>query len=306
MALAAAAAGAAPAGAHTVATATAGSPRTGAVLFDGRARRLSSLYSTSTTDQGQSPHVWDGLGFMNNDIQIVKDDRFGPVYVIRAGPGSRNPFNTGAPTNAASAQLTTGRPSYGLGNTYWYAIAFKIDSTWQQPDWVTLTTLGYPTLSSGPIDIDVYRKNNVLSYMLQMNSGLLTRNAGGFYQGSVFTQTPIAPVVFGKWVEIVLRVKWETDNTGAIDAYHRVAGQPSWKHSISKHGLPTEQYGSNSYGAANANGRNPDGSLHSVLDKMGLYYGFWSSSTTSFAARSITETGLTRSSSFAAAIATLH
>jgi hypothetical protein len=306
IALAAFAAAVAPSRAHALVTASSGSPRAGTVYFDGRARRLKTLYSTSTTNQAQLPHVWDGLLFMNNDIQIASDDRFGQVYVIHAEPGSRGPWNTAAPPNAAAAQLSTRRASYGLGNTYWYAIAFKLDSTWIQPDWVTLTTLGYPTLSSGPIDIDVYPVKGVLSYVLQMNAGLLTRDSTGFYRGSVSSRTLIAPVAFGKWMEIVLRIRWKTDNTGSVDVYERLEGQPSWKHAVSKRSLATAQYGTTSYGTVSANGTNPDGTRHSVLDKMGLYYGFWSSATTSFPARSVSETGLTRSSDFAAAVATLR
>ena len=45
--------------------------------------------------------------------------------------------------------------------------------------------------------------------------------------------------------------------------------------------------------------------ISSVLDKQGLYFGFWSSATTSFAQRAVYESGLTRSSSFAAAARTL-
>lgn len=306
-AFAAIAAAAAPSRAHALATSSAGSVSpAGTVYFDGRASRLTTLISTSTTDQDQQPHVWDGLGFMNNDIQIATDDHFGRVYAIHVGPGSRNPFDTSAPANVASAQLTTRRHSFNLGNTYWYAVAFKLDSTWSQPDWVTLLTLGYPTLSSGPVDIDIYRHNGVLSYMLQMNSGLLTRAPNGFYKGSAFSQTPIAPVVFGKWGEIVLGVKWATNGAGSVNAYYRLEGQSAWKHAISKRRLPTAQYGTTSYGTVNANGTNPDGSRRSVLDKVGLYYGFWNTATTSFASRSLYETGLTRSSTFAAAAATLR
>jgi len=305
MGLAAIAAAAAPSRAHASTTASAGSPA-GVVYFDGRARRLRTLYSTSTTDQAQFPEVWTGLAFNNNDIQVAAAPHFGRVYVIHAGPGSRNPWNTTAPPNMASAQLSTRRESYNLGNTYWYAIAFKLDSTWVQPDWVTLTTLGYPTLSAGPVDIDVFRRQGVVSYFLQMNAGLLKEDADGFYKGSEFSQTPIAPVAFGKWVEIVLGVKWATDNRGSIDVYSRIAGQSSWKHPISKRRLATAQYGTTSYGTVNANGTDPDGSRHTVLDKIGLYYGFWNSATTSFAPRSISETGLTRSSTFAAAAATFR
>jgi hypothetical protein len=282
-----------------------GAANVGRVYFDGRARKMRTLYSTSTTDQAQLPRVWDCLCFTNNDIQLVDDKQFGRVYVARAAPGSRNPWNTAAPSNDAASQLSTRRASYGLGNTYWYAIAFKLDSTWTQPDWATLVTFGYPTLSSGPIDIDVYPMKGVLSYVVYMNSGLLTKNAGGFYQGAVFGRAQIAPVVFGKWVEIVLGIRWATDKRGSVDAYYRLAGKRTWTHSVSRRGLPTAQYGTTSYGTATAAGLNPDGSRHTVLDKEGLYFGYYNTATTTFPARAVYESGLTRSSTFAAAARTL-
>lgn len=298
----------APSRAHALATSATGSPtaaRLGTVLFDGRARKMRTLFSTSTTNQGQLPHVWDCLCFLNNDIQLAADSHFGRVYVTRAAPGSRNPWNTSAPANDASAQLSSVRKSYGLGNTYWYAIAFKLDSSWNQPSWATLVTLGYATLSSGPIDIDVYPVNGALSYILYMNSGQLTQNSGGFYKGSVFGHTRIAPVSFGKWVEIVLGVKWATNNTGSVNAYYRLEGQHTWKHPISKGQLATAQYGATPYGTVRPDGTNADGSHHTVLDKQGLYIGYYNSSTTSFPSRSVYESGLTRSSTFAAAAGTL-
>jgi hypothetical protein len=295
-------------GAHALTTASVGSPAAapeGTVYFDGRAKNMRTLYSTSTTNQSQVPRVWNCLCFMNNDIQLSPDSHFGQVYVTRAESGSHNPWNTAALTNTAAAQLSNVRNSYGLGNTYWYAIAFKLDSTWSQPDWATLVTLGYATLSSGPIDIDVYPVKGGLSYILYMNSGALTKNSAGFYKGSVFSHTQIAPVTFGKWVEIILGIKWATNNAGSVNAYYRVEGQRSWKHPISKSHTATAQYGATSYGAVGADGKNSDGSSHSVLDKQGLYFGFWSPVTTSFASRSVSESGLTRSSSFATAARTL-
>jgi len=294
----------------TPTTTTTSSP--GTVYFDGRAKNMTQLTSYETTPgnlstlvQAQTPTTWSCLCFNNNDMQLSSDTRYGKVYATQAGPGSRNPWNTGAPTSYASAQVSKGRPSYDLGKTFWYAEGFKLASTWTQPDFVTLDTFGYATLSSGPIDIGVASVNGVLSYTLYMNSGLLTANSGGFYQGSQFGVTQIAPVNFGKWVDVVLGIKWATDNTGSVDVYTRVEGQTTWTHAIAKQNIPTEQYGTTSYGTVTANGLNTDGSLHSVLDKEGLYFGFWDSTKTSFPTQSLRQSGMTRSSDMATAMSTL-
>jgi hypothetical protein len=69
-------------------TATAGVvPRIGTVFFNGLASRVGNIFSyetsagnISTLVQGQNPKLWDGLNFLNNDIQVVSDPRYGHVY----------------------------------------------------------------------------------------------------------------------------------------------------------------------------------------------------------------------------------
>src|SRR4029077_14068154 len=92
-------------------------PEIGTVLFNGRATHMGQLFSyetsagnVSTLVQGQTPKLWDGLGFLNNDTQVIPDSRYGHVYSIRAGVGSHNPYYDPGPGVAAS-ELTRARPN---------------------------------------------------------------------------------------------------------------------------------------------------------------------------------------------------
>src|ERR1051325_12141339 len=104
---------------------------------------------------------------------------------------------------------------------------------------------GYPTLSSPPIALQVQSANGAPAFALGQNSGLLTnKNNNNNYIGSVTAVTPFLAVPFDTWVDIVVGVKWATDDTGEIRVYHRVRGKSStWTLAITMSSLPTEQYG---------------------------------------------------------------
>src|SRR5947199_292749 len=66
-----------------VITATA----TSNLIFDGRATQLASL-NCSAAGCGQTPDIWDGLQFCNEDITLASDSRFGQVYHYRLDSSS--------------------------------------------------------------------------------------------------------------------------------------------------------------------------------------------------------------------------
>jgi hypothetical protein len=264
---------------------------------------MTTLYSTSSTSQGQSPVLWDCLCFLNNDIQLASDGRYGKVYAVKAGPGSRNPWNTGFPAGYASAEITKGRPN-DLGKWDWYAQAYRISGGFTGPGFVTVSQFGYPTLSSPPLGLYLGNSNGVLNFQLFRNAGLLTNNGSGWYGGTVVEQPSFLPVPLGKWVELILGVRWATDNTGEIRVYTRTEGEADFTLRLSRSGQPTWQYGTTSYGTVNADGSNASGQQVRVLDKQGLYFGY-PDGRTSFPTESLQETGLVRASDYATARATL-
>jgi hypothetical protein len=251
--------------------------------------------SLSTLQQAQSPGLWDCLCYMNNAITLASDSTFGKVFHTVVGPGDRNPWNTAAPSYVAAAQISKGR-SNDLGKWNWFAFAVTIPSGWANPDWASIVSLNYETISADQDSIVVYPSSNGPVFWLYQNTGLLT-NSGGFYKGAVSgAVAKIAPVVYGQKLEFVVGIKGATDNTGAVEVYTRVPGG-AWQHQVDRQNTPTLAYGTTSY-------RTCDAQLSqcpNVLDKTGLYYGYWNTSTTSFPKETVDISGLSRASSLATA-----
>jgi hypothetical protein len=288
----------------TTTTTTTTSSAGGTVMFDGRAKNMSTLYSyestpgsLSTLQQAQVPALWDCLCYMDNSISLAADATFGKVFHTVVGPGDRNPWNTGAPTNDAAAQLSK-RKSTDLGKWNWYAFAVTIPSGgWSNPDWATIVSLNYETISADQDSIVIYPSSTGPQYWLYQNTGLLTKNSGGFYQGSTSGRiAQIAPVVYGQTLEFVVGLKNATDNTGAVEIYTRSPGG-AWQHPVERLNTPTLAYGTTSYTTCDAQ----MSQCTTNLDKVGLYYGYWNTATTSFPTETINVSGLSRASDLATA-----
>jgi len=253
-------------------------PPAGTVYFDGRATHMTSLSSTglSSTNNivtSQVPKLWDCLCFTNNDIQLASDSRYSKVYSIKAEQGSQNPYNTGAVTTEAAAAEVSHIQPMTMGRWDWYANAYKIKSGWTQTPWMVLFQFGYPTLSSPPMALESDDLGTGMpSFQIFTNSGLLTKNSSGFYAGSLRTNWTIMNIPFDTWVEIIVGIKWETDNTGEVQVYTRIPSQTTaWSHPLSKTGIPTEQYGCTSYGCVSADFHEAP----TVTDHGGEYYGYY-------------------------------
>jgi Polysaccharide lyase len=282
--------------------------RSGAVLFDGRATRMSEIHSTSATDQTQAPLVWDCLCFLGNDIALVPDRRFGMVYSVTAGPGSKNPWWNGG-DRIASAEVSKRRP-VRLGQWDWYANAYKVLSGYTPADWATVTQMNYPTITSPPLEIDFDKYGVGISRAVGYVS-----TVGG--RAEIIDHRRFFPVsaVVDKWVEFLIGVKWATDKTGAIRVYTRCRecakgrsaprGQRQrrgWILRYSRDNIVTMQYGA---GVMNANGTSiANGAGMTTIDHAGLYFGY-SSTPSTMPTNRVLQRGLLRASDMATAASSL-
>jgi len=276
-------------------TTTTSAASDGTIYFDGRATGMTSLFSTSESNQGQSPSVWACLCFLNNDIKLVSDSRFGQVYSTTAGPGSQNPWWT-PPAGIASAEVSVRRP-IRLGQWDWYANSFKVLSGWTSADWATVDQMNYATITSPPLEID-FDKGGV---GIERSVGYVPSVGGN---PEIYDYQRFFPVsgVINKWVDFVIGVKWATDATGSIRVFTRCreCGDTDWVLRYSKDNLVTMQWGA---GVMDKNGDDPStGQPIQSLDKEGLYYGFTSPPAT-LPTDHILEMGLVRASDEATAMA---
>jgi polysaccharide lyase-like protein len=284
----------------TAPTTTTAASSSGSVEFNGFATQLQSISSTgysstNNLEQSQSPQVYDGLLYTNNDFTLASDSTFGKVFNISAEPGSRAPYNTGAAPYEAMSELSKRQPTL-LGEWRYYAIAVKIPSaTWHNPDWASLMSLGYETFSWDQVALHIRPGSGGPEFDLMQNSGYLNCPSTTC-AGTVSGYWKIAPVTYDTWTEFVFAVKWSTDSSGAVRVYMRNPGG-AWTLALDRETEPTYAYGSSSYGTLS-------GDLHELgttLDKFGLYYGYWNTGTTSFPQNTIQSTGLARASDLASA-----
>jgi hypothetical protein len=261
---------------------------------------MSELYSVDAGDQGQSPRLWTCLCFNNNSMSLVADSRYGKAYKVAVGPGDRNPWNTSAPASNASGQVTTRRAN-NLGKWDWYAVAVRVDS-WADltTQWADIISVGYQTSSGDQVRLGLMNKNGSLYFEVSQNSGY-ANDSSGYAMGSVNYTQPILPVSFGQWREFVVGIKWATDNTGAVEVYSRTAGG-SWSKAFEKLNEPTYLYGTTSYGTFAKDGSN----WPTVIDKLGLYYGYADKTKTTYPVETVYESGLSRSSDRATAQSTFR
>jgi hypothetical protein len=274
----------------------------GTVAFDGRAKLMNTLYSyedtygdVSTLHHGQDPAIWTALLFMQNDISLVSDSRYGKAYKVDVPTGDANPWNWSSTYDRGAGQLNKQRAN-NMGNWDYFAIAVKVPA-WNGPlsdiSNCELVDLGYEVLSQAQVALRLVNSSGKLSFALGQNSGYVNDTSAGAPNGTVNYTQAFLPVTYGQWQEFVIAVKWATDNTGAVQVYSRVPGG-SWSKTFEKLNEPTYLYGTTSYGTRTADGN------WAVNDKIGLYF-----KENGGESETAYESGLTRSSDLATAESTL-
>jgi hypothetical protein len=202
-------------------------------LFDGRAARMNSVTGstvkvgdsawTGSSNASQDPHIWgykateiaSGVYSMTDSNQVVSDSTYGKVFRFNIGPGDTNPYFD-QPTKP-NGELTIARP-IAMGQVDWYADAIKIVSPYTVMSFNVVAQYGYPSLASPPLSISF----DSGGLGIDRHVGVL--QAAGDLTGAYIEKPRFWPLstIYDKWVEIVVGVKWEMNNTGWIEVWARV------------------------------------------------------------------------------------
>jgi hypothetical protein len=240
-------------------------PPSGTVLADQRAIHMVSLppAGDSATDQDPSG-FWDGLTYKNGDIWLTTDPFYGKVYAVCCNGASSNPWYDDA--TSMSAELTK-RKGNRAGLWDWYALVFAVATDFTPTDWGVVYQFNYPTLSSPPLAIAIDRNGIGLDRL----AGRLRETSPGngkWYVADVQDHPRFLPLasVAGKWVEVLLGVKWAFDATGAIRCSTRCKanGETAFTSRFTADNVPTWQY------------RDGQPKPTAGLDKQGCYQGYGS------------------------------
>lgn len=255
-------------------------PPSGTSLFDGQATRMTSI-SGSTIKVGdsgwnggsnatQSPQIWgeggpelaQGVYCMTDSVTLVSDPTYGKIYRMNVGPGDTNPYFD-QPTKP-NCELTNLR-SIAMGQWDWYADSFKIVGPYTLGSFNVIAQYGYPSLASPPLSISF----DGTGVGIDRHVGVLKAAGDLSGPGTIITKPRFWPVstVLDKWVEMVIGVKWEVDQPGEIFVYARVKalGETNFRLVYHDDTRPTFQ-------------KIEGQSIKTkVNDKMGLYFGTFSS-----------------------------
>lgn len=244
---------------------------------------------------------WDGLNFTHDDISLAADSHYGKIFNVRCAIGDSNawqPPGSFLTAKKGAAQVSVRRTN-DLGKWGYYALGASVPSWSGDPaalQWFDFISLGYQT-----------SRGDQFAFRLIYDSASPTKlswaveaNVGYAADPSVFNadhrwQAKIMPVTFGQRDEWAFAIKWATDDTGAVQIYHRVAGG-TWSMVFEKLNTPTYLYGTTTYGTFAKDGSN----WTTVIDKLGAYFGVYPGGTV----ENVKETGLVHASDLATAQAT--
>jgi hypothetical protein len=72
-----------------------------------------------------------------------------------------------------------------------------------------------------------------------------------------------------EWLETIVHVHWASDDTGAVQAWWKVKGQPTWRQTINQSGFPTIDWGPDSGQSFTWTPSNENGVT--TMDHLGIY-----------------------------------
>jgi hypothetical protein len=216
-------------------------------LFDGRAAVMRSLDPVGGSGHAsQDPVLWDCVCYVNGNIKLVSDTRYGKAYRYFTDDSAWNGWAYDPGPNVGTSELGELRPQ-GLGHWDWYALAVKIPFGWRQPTWALLFEPNFPAWTSPPEGLNASPRNRGGSYCWRYSAACKPWFNFVRSVGVVGSTNPehhwLRPVQLGKWTEFVMGIKWATDRSGAYRVYSRVSSdrKVSFKLNAAATGVVTYQ-----------------------------------------------------------------
>lgn len=197
-----------------------------------------------------------GPGTWRN-AQIMAPDRFHRVSdIVRQGrhaarvevrPGDDPIHSSGERAEVLVMTDNSGKPFFEdeSSGTQFYAFSVRLAPDWQSPEsdtkngskWAIVFQLHGPdSLKTSPsIAVSVQER-----FAIHLHGGDLdSRETALWHKSYPFKNETLAP---GKWVDLVLKVKFAKDFTGTVDVWRRDEGQIEFAKVLELRDVPTLQY----------------------------------------------------------------
>jgi Polysaccharide lyase len=211
--------------------------------------------------------------------------------------GARFDLPAAAKNNACE---TLHKRKIGLGTDDYYGLMVRFPAEWREPSpagWgLSLAQLNFENIWGAPVSLNAHSDHIALVMQSGLCSSVYTNNPGCAYSsgrgGNVPPMTAVpAPLALEEWHELIVHVRWATNSSGIIEAWHRLRGGDAWGKTVFLRGYPTVQWTDDDGPQAIA------GSVTS--DKIGAYRGHATFPLT------IWHDGFIRTNSFASAVSRL-
>jgi hypothetical protein len=175
--------------------------------------------------------------------------------------------------NGGNACETLRKRTLNLGSDDYYGIDYYFPDNWQEPSsagWgMGIAQFNYQLVWGTPVGLFAHGDHVRLVTQSGYCNDYLSANPGCTYSSGVGGNLPEAAVVprgklvRGRWIQIVVHVRWSKDGTGVVEGWYRYRGDAAWNKTVDQRGYPTVQWSSSQ----------PAPTDQVTSDKVGAYRG---------------------------------
>jgi hypothetical protein len=198
-----------------------------------------------------------------------------------------------------ACEALIGRP-IGVGTNDYYGLMVRFPSDWREPspaNWgLSLAQFNFENIWGSPVALLAHGDWVEIVLASGLCKSVFTATPGCAYTSARAGNLPRmaavpAPLALEVWHELIVHVRWTTNSSGILEAWHRLKGDGAWNKTVSLRGYPTLQWTSDYPPEEIATG--------TTVDKIGAYRGHADFPLT------IWHDGYVRTTSFASAAAAL-
>jgi polysaccharide lyase-like protein len=139
----------------------------------------------------------------------------------------------------------------GVGTDDYYGLMVRFPTDWREPSpagWgLAIAQLNYEGIWGAPLSLNAHADTVALVLQSGLCRSVYTSTPGCTYSSGLGGNLPRtyaipAPLALGVWHELIVHVRWATDSSGLVEAWHRLKGGSAWNKTLSVTGYPTVQW----------------------------------------------------------------
>jgi hypothetical protein len=139
----------------------------------------------------------------------------------------------------------------GLRSDDYYGLMVRFPGNWREPSpvgWgLSLAQLNFENIWGAPVILAAHANHVALVLQSGLCNSVHSSNPGCAYSsGASGNVAPLiaipAPLALEQWHQLIVHVRWTTDSSGIIEAWHRLKGASSWNKTVTLRGYPTVQW----------------------------------------------------------------